>query len=471
MPLPYESAVLFKKMRSKVLILLVIFGTCIKSIHAQVCSDPFNTIYGVTKNGGIVPIDVNDASVGTPITSPGDAGYPGSTNNANAIGLNIQSGTFYYFQDNAAGSQQFVSYDPATSTYTLLANSPISGTVVKGCVSADGTGYYCIDGAGKLCYYNIAGNSWILISANLVDQFSNSLAGTFSSLGNGDIAIDGLGNLWIVVASPTKWGLYKIDAPLPTAATATVTLNEMVPPTQATPSGLPFVGIAYNATGQIYMSTVDDLYLLENDLSITHINTYSTTGVIVDLTSCNYPLNILPLSWTSFTALLQGNNSVSLHWSVSQQLNETGYYIERSRNGQNWEEIGYHERRQGEVGGAYGFTDVRPNNGLNYYRIRTSAIDGNSKYSEIKTVNIAGKGYVNIWPIPAANKLNIQIPNTTNSNGGGVRIFNSSGQEIAASLLYDGINTLDITSLPVGYYFIHVTLSNGETINQKLIKL
>ena len=441
-------------------------------MDAQVCSDPYNTIYGITQNGDIVPIDVNDASVGAHITSSGDDGYPGFTNNANAIGLNIQNGKFYYFQDNDAGSQQFVSYDPATSTYALLANSPISGSVVKGCVSADGTGYYCIDGAGKLCYYNIAGNSWILISSNLVNQFSNSLAGTFSALGNGDISIDGLGNLWIVVASSSKWGLYEINAPLPTTATATLTLNEMVPPTQPVPSGLPFVGIAYNSTGQIYLSTVDDLYLLENDLSITHINTYSTTGVIVDLTSCNYPLFILPLSWTSFTASLQGNNSVSLYWSVSQQLNETGYYIERSTNGQHWENIGSREKRQGDAGeAAYRFTDASPNTGLNYYRIRTLAINGSSKYSEIKMVNVGNKGYINIWPIPAINKINIQIEGNTNGNSGEVRIFNSSGKKVTTNLLYGGLNTVDISSLTCGYYFVHITLSNGATINRKLIKL
>lgn len=457
-------------MRSAI-ILLVIFCTFLKSVHAQVCSDPLNTIYGLDQNGDIVQVNVNDASVGSAISSSGDAGYPGFTNNANAIGLNIQNGMFYYFQDNASGSQQFVSYDPATSTYTMLANSPISGSVVKGCISADGTGYYCIDGAGKLCYYNIAGNTWVQISSNLVDQTNTSLAGTFAALGNGDMSIDGLGNLWIVVASSTQWGLYKINAPLPTTPTPSVTLNEMIPPVQATPTGLPFVGIAYNATGQIYLCTVNDLYLLENDLSITHINTFSTPGVVVDLTSCNYPIDILPLSWTSFTASLQNNNSVLLSWSVSQQQEETKYYIERSSNGKDWENIGYQQNSAGEGEIDYSFTDARPSNGINYYRIRTSGFDGKGKYSEIKTINIASGKHVNIWPIPATSKINIQVPLNTNSNGRSVQIFNPSGQEVSSTLLYGGVNIVDVSSLKVGYYFARVTLSNGEIINQKFIKL
>ena len=315
-----------------------------------------------------------------------------------------------------------------------------------------------------MCYYNIASDTWVVISSNLVDQFNNSLAATFSALGNGDIAIDGLGNLWIVAASSTQWGLYEISAPLPTSAIPSVTLTEKIPPTQPTPSGDPFVGIAYNATGQIYLSTVDDLYLLENDLSITHISTFSTTGVVVDLTSCNYPINILPISWISFTAHLQSNNSVLLNWSVSQQLNETGYYIEHSRNGQSWENIGYRKSRQGEGEKTYEFIDVNPNSSINYYRIRTSSLDGRSSYSEIKKVSIATNS-VNIWPIPAKNNINIQTVSS-----GSIQILSSSGQEMGTYLLHGGTNSIDINSLHTGYYVAHIVLSNGEVINQRFVK-
>ena len=81
-------------MSVKTIILLAIFGICIQSLHAQVCSDPLNTIYGVTQNGDIVPINVNDASIDPPITSSGDPGYPGPTSNANAMGLIFKAELF-----------------------------------------------------------------------------------------------------------------------------------------------------------------------------------------------------------------------------------------------------------------------------------------------------------------------------------------------------------------------------------------
>ncbi|MGH2647314.1 MAG: T9SS type A sorting domain-containing protein [Ginsengibacter sp.] len=457
-------------MLQKVKIFFFIFCACLQNLQAQVCSDPLNVIYGVTQTGDIIPINVHDASIGSPLTNSGDPGYPGSTNIANALGLDIQNGTFYYFQNNAAGTQQFISFNTTTNTYTTLANSPITATVVKGCVSADGTGYYCIDGNANFCYYSIVTNTWVKISSNLVDQYGNDLSATFSAIGNGDMVIDGLGNLWIVASSGTQWGLYELNAPLPTTATAIITLTEMVPPTQPTPSGSPFVGIAYNATGQIYLSTVDDLYLLQNDLSITYINTFSTPGVNVDLTSCNYPFNTLSLYWIGFTASLQNNNSVLLKWSVNQQATNIGYNIKRSRDGINWEIIAFEKNNQEESIATYTFTDAGPNQGMNYYRLQALGLDNSSIYSTIKAVNMEVNSNVSIWPVPATRKIYIQIPGTAQSSGN-IKIFNYSGQHVSAGLLHAGINTFDIGSLPVGNYIIYIRLANGDIINQKLVKL
>lgn len=458
-------------MQVKVIILLLIVGMYAQNTAAQLCSDPIDTIYGVEQNGDVVPINVNNASIGAPLTNSADPGYPGSTSNANALGLNIQNGTFYYFQDNRLGSQKFVSFNPSTNTYTVLANSPISGSTVKGCVSADGTGYYCIDISAHLCYYSIINNTWASIGSNLIDQFGNNLAVTFSALGNGDMTIDGFGNLWIVAASNTQWGLYELNAPLPTTPQASITLNEMAPPTQPTPSNNPFVGICASATGQIYMCTTNDLYLLQNNLSITHINSFSTPGVVVDLTSCNYPFSILPLCWSGFTAFAVNNKSISLQWSLYQQINNKGYYIERSVDGITWDSIGYQANKSGSGEITYTFTDTRPNYGINYYRICALDFDGNITYSKTTNVDVAGNTTVNIWPVPAKNFINVQIGSSNNSKASNILIFNHAGQKIITYSPHGGTNAIDISSLPAGYYFITIHLSTGNTVNQNFIKL
>src|ERR1039457_3228839 len=143
-------------MKTKAIIFVAIFVVFMQKLHAQVCANPTNTIYALNQSGGdIDPVNVNTASVGASLTNAGDAGYPGGTGNANGIGLDFQNSTFYFFQNNAAGTQKFVSFNTLTNKYTTLAASPMSNFVVKGCLTADGTGYYCIDGGNNLLYYNI----------------------------------------------------------------------------------------------------------------------------------------------------------------------------------------------------------------------------------------------------------------------------------------------------------------------------
>ncbi len=459
-------------MHLKIFYVIALFVFGIQSLSAQICSDPLNVIYGLGQNGKIQPIHVSNGVVDSSITNSGSAGYPGSTGSANAIGLDIETNTFYFFQNNGTTTQQFVSFNAVTNQYTMLAASPISGGVVKGCVTADGTGYYCIDGDGDLCYYNIAANAWTLISSDLTDQNNNSLADTLSSLGSGDIAIDGLGNLWIIVSSPSQWGLYELKGPLPVAATPTVQLTEMIPPTQPTPTGTQFAGIAYNATGQIYLSTGNDLYLLQNDFSITHLATFSVPGIGDDLTSCNYPFDVLAIHWLAFSASPQFENKVLIIWSVSLQDQNKGYYIEHSTDGRSWEIIGYQSNNHLTGAENYSFKHMNVKAGIHYYRIEATTMSGKMSYSEIRIVNMAGKSNgFSIWPVPVRNTLHVQLNTITNEPNNRIVIFNSSGQIVFSGFLHGGVNTIDLSLFHSGTYTVTAILDNGNILSQRVEKL
>jgi type IX secretion system substrate protein len=444
-----------------------LFVLCAKRSTSQVCASPGSTIYGLASNGNIVPVTISNASVGTAMNATAYAGSGGAS--ANALGLNTVNGRFYYFQNNSSGSQQFLSFDPSTNTYTALATSPITNTVNRGCVSFNGTGYYCLDQNANLCYYNILTNTWSLITNNFTDQYGNNLATTFTSEGSGDMAIDGLGNLWIVSSNSSQWGLYKISAPLPTAGTASISITQLIAPTRATPSGSNFAGIAFNPTGEIYMSTNNDLYILQTGYVLSHIGSFSVSGVGSDLTSCNYPFGILPVSWQNFSAALQANKSVSLLWQVSAQINNKGYYIERSMDGSNWDEMGFvADAGTFKTSEQYSFMDNKPNIGKNYYRIRQVDLDGTSSYSEIKTVTLenSSNSSLSVWPNPAKDVVTIQ-----NNNANGVaQVYNLSGMKLSESRLHSGMNVINIGSLQFGAYIVNIRSSDGTTYSYKLIK-
>ena len=450
---------------TKALLLSAAFILITNLSSAQVCASSGTVIYSLSNAGGIYPITVSNASVGTIVNS---TSY-GSSTSANSIGYNTVNGLFYYFQVALSGSKQFVSYNPVTNVYTTLASSSIAATVNRGCVSFDGKGYYCLDVNGNLYYYNIPSNTWALICSAFKDQFNNNVTSTFSSESSGDMAIDGLGNLWIVASNSSKWGLYELMAPLPTTSTASITVQQLVAPSTSTPAGAGFVGIAFSPTGDIYMGTTTDLYVMQPSFTLSHISAFSVAGVCGDLASCNYPYSILPVLWESFSVTLKGNESAAVAWEVTQQQNDKGYYVERSKDGASWEELGFVASFGGyESTENYSFTDNSPYNGKNYYRIREADINGRSNYSEIKTVTVEkANNALSVWPNPAKDVIRIQTNNASNSIA---RIYNQSGSLMSEHRLQGGISTINVSTLSFGAYIISVRNANGENYNQKFIK-
>ncbi len=450
---------------SKVFCLVMAFISVSNNSGAQVCSSPSTTIYSLSNAGGIYPITISNANVGTIVNS---TSY-GSSTSANSIGYNTANGLFYYFQVALSGTKTFVSYNPTTNVYKTLNSTTTGATVNRGCVNFDGTGYYCLDVNGALYYYNIAADSWTFITSTFKDQFNNNATSVFSSESSGDMAIDGYGNLWIVCSSGAQYSLYELAAPLPTSAKVSITVSRMVAAT-ATPAGIGFTGIAFDPTGNIYMATSTDLYVLKNGYALSHIGAFTVANVNGDLTSCSYPISVLPVLWQSFTATAQKNESVSLVWEVSQQINDKGYNVERSADGINWNQLGFVASSGSSEGIAqYSFTDESAAAGKNYYRISEVDMDGKENYSEIRTVNIDNNASstVSVWPNPTKDVIHVQ----TNGEGYSIaRIYNLSGALIGESKIQAGVSTVNVSNLSFGMYIINIKTADGHSFNKKFIK-
>src|SRR3954470_17193633 len=323
---PMRSLLAYRELRLIVLTLLLMPAL---QVSAQTCSSPNTFIYGLTNVANVHRINTTNGNVGAAMNPAYGGNVPSYSN---AMGYNNVNGKFYYFKRNSfAPPQEFVSFDPGLALITYLAPSPATASTIVnvGCMNNTGTGYYCIDANAGLFYYNIATNVWKQITANLIDQFGNNLTPIVNARIYGDAAFDGYGNLFFLPASATDFGLYKIKAPLPVNPVASLTVQQIIPPTTATPNGNSFGGIAFNNTGQIFISTNppdDKLFRLNNDRSFTFLATFSVSGVGNDLTSCNFPFIVLPVSWESFSAELTVNKQVLINWAVSQQSNNKGYY-------------------------------------------------------------------------------------------------------------------------------------------------
>ena len=78
-----------------------------------------------------------------------------------------------------------------------------------------------------LYFYNIPLNTWTLITQDLKNSSGTNIANIIT-LNSGDMAFDGSDNLWLLCSNTSNHALYKIDAPVPTTAVASVLVDTII---------------------------------------------------------------------------------------------------------------------------------------------------------------------------------------------------------------------------------------------------
>jgi hypothetical protein len=417
-------------------------------------------------NGGIFPITVATAVVGARINPPYTGNAPAASN---AIGYNASNGRFYYFKRNADNApQEFVSFNPSTNTYTILANCPTTNNIRTGCVNVLGTGYYCIDAAANLYFYRFTSNTWRLITSTYFNQFGTNVTAAIAAHSSGDIAMDGWGDLWYLCSDPASYGLYYFRGALPVNPVASMNLIERIPPTTPTPGGNNFAGIGFSPTGQIYISqSGDKLYRMNNDESLTLLGTFTTPNVGGDLTSCVFPFMALAVNQRDLTVQSIGNQEILLTWNRQDQ-NVKGYFVESSTDAERWITLGFVENNNTQTRNTkYTFTYLVPSIGRYYYRIRQVGDQGQIVYSEVKFIDIKINNLISITPNPTRGI--IQVNNSMNAFSR-ISILDVSGKGLKELQLRKGLNSIALTAYPPGTYIIRMQSGNGQTHYEKIIK-
>ncbi|HXB95307.1 MAG TPA: hypothetical protein VNU70_09120, partial [Puia sp.] len=142
------------------------------------------------------------------------------------------------------------------------------------------------------------------------------------------------------------------------------------------------------------------------------------------------PGNTLPVVLDGFTAVLNSDKTVALTWETRQEMNSADFTIERSADGEDWENIGT-VRAQGNSTSAtdYSFTDEHPVGGTNFYRLQMVDIDNSFAYSDVKVVRTSVINQVTFFPNPARDYVNVSLGGATaTTDMVAVRLINLSGR-------------------------------------------
>jgi len=170
----------------------------------------------------------------------------------------------------------------------------------------------------------------------------------------------------------------------------------------------------------------------------------------------------LPVHFISFTAT-PATAGCLLKWETSDEINNRGFYIERSANGITWETIGFiAATTDGGNSHHYQFTDAKPATGINHYRLKQADLDGKYEYSIIRNVQYQYSGSASVFPNPADNLLSI----VTQENNFKAQIINLDGK-VAATFVNQ--KNVAIRHLPSGIYCLR--LMYGDKVeNLKFLK-
>jgi len=187
----------------------------------------------------------------------------------------------------------------------------------------------------------------------------------------------------------------------------------------------------------------------------------------------------LPVTLTDLTALSSGSKIV-VAWRTLSEINNKGFYVEKSSNGIDFQSIGFVSSTA--VNGnsndvlKYAFTDNYPFEKNNFYRLKQTDKDGRFVYSKIVQVrrgDIKDLTISNVYPNPVKQDLHISVAATANAKAN-MLITDMNGRIVVSKTysLQQGINTIDIDAgnLAAGKYTISIIDNNNAQAIQSFIK-
>ena len=187
------------------------------------------------------------------------------------------------------------------------------------------------------------------------------------------------------------------------------------------------------------------------------------------------PTIVLPTSFTAINALVKDKN-VLVSWQIANEINIDHYSIEKSADGISFASIGNKMALGYAISASYEITDVSPKLGLNYYRIKSVGILGETNYSKIVKVSIGeATNTVTITPNPvgANHEMTIGV-NELSLGKYDVVLYDFSGRKVYATTWNKTTNNNQLkvqlpSSLPTGEYRLCIKNDSNKICESLLI--
>ncbi len=160
----------------------------------------------------------------------------------------------------------------------------------------------------------------------------------------------------------------------------------------------------------------------------------------------------LPVTWLSFTATERNKIQSLLQWATAQELNTKDFFIQHSAEGSNWVNIGsLPAAGTSSQTNYYNYVHTNPLNGLNYYRIKQTDINGHFSYSPVRTLSFAKamQPFTVLGNPVTNNVLTIQVNAATS-----LSFYTADGKLLWQEKVNAGTKIIDVGGYAKGTYWL-----------------
>lgn len=223
-------------------------------------------------------------------------------------------------------------------------------TFVRFALGVDGIGWVLASSGSDLILTKIPfntspGNGLNTVTPIIEDDNITLIGGSTSTFANGDLCLDGSGNIYLLANNN---GLTEIYIGTANGSSSEFTKRWEI----KDPNGDNFTGsvngCAFNSTGAMYITTSSGLYYLDPASIAVPSTGYKTINAMLVSSQTNYTdlgTNVFP-STTSLPVVFTDingkilNNQLLVNWSTSTEKNNVGFEIEISKDGKNFIKAG-----------------------------------------------------------------------------------------------------------------------------------
>lgn len=241
------------------------------------------------------------------------------------------------------------------------------------------------------------------------------------------------------------------------------------------PTGEPFF---CSDTGSTYYKHQLDISTLKGNPSVAFRFVFLSDGSVtkagaaIDNFEISGPPNTnpLPVELLSFSGEVRKDYNL-LSWTTASEINNSGFEMQRSENGNEFETIGFVEGAGNSSAiHEYSFKDSDIKNGTLYYRLKQIDIDGNYEYSNVVALTSKDRTALDIqslYPNPFGKEIGVLL-NKAVVEPVVVKIFDAEGKLVWHETYPPFRNRFFVNteSLASGMYFISVESGEAKLIRR-----